>query len=101
MSAEPPPRLDSGPPATDDAQPAAWGNPRRVAVGVLIAVALVAAAWIVSEQAGLDAVGQGGINRQLLPKIGDVAPDFATENLFGNSVRLSQFRGQSVWLRSG
>lgn len=70
----------------------------RIAIGPALAVAIVVVAWIVSEQAGFDTVGQGGINQQLLPKVGDLAPDFETEDLFGNPVRLSQFRGQPVWL---
>ncbi len=70
----------------------------RIAAGLLVAAAIIVAAWIVSEQAGFDAIGQGGINQQLLPKVGEAAPDFETEDLFGNTVRLSQFRGQPVWL---
>jgi peroxiredoxin len=67
-------------------------------VGLVLAVAIVAAAWFISEQAGFDSIGQGGINQQLLPKVGDVAPDFETEDVFGNPVRLSQFRGHPIWL---
>ncbi|MDQ3412876.1 MAG: TlpA family protein disulfide reductase [Chloroflexota bacterium] len=74
------------------------GRLPRVAAGLAIAVALAAVAWIVSERAGLGSIGQGGINQQLLPKVGDVAPDFKTADLFGNPVRLSQVRGQPVWL---
>jgi cytochrome c biogenesis protein CcmG/thiol:disulfide interchange protein DsbE len=70
----------------------------RIAIGVLLAAAIVITAWVISEQAGFDAIGQGGINQQLLPKVGQAAPDFVTEDLFGNPVRLSQFRGQPVWL---
>jgi peroxiredoxin len=70
----------------------------RIAIGVLLAAAIVIAAWVISEQAGFDAIGQGGVNQQLLPKVGQPAPDFVTEDLFGNPVRLSQFRGQPVWL---
>ena len=40
----------------------------------------------------------GGVNRSLLPKVGEPAPDFMTEDVFGNPVRLSQFKGQPVWL---
>ena len=70
----------------------------RIVIGVLLAVAIVVAAWVISEQSGFDAIGQGGVNQQLLPKVGQVAPDFVTEDLFGNPVSLSQFRGQPVWL---
>jgi peroxiredoxin len=78
--------------------PARSGHWPRVIIGLLLAVAIVAAAWIVSEQAGFDTIGQGGINQPLLPKVGDVAPDFVTEDLLGNEVRLSHFRGEPVWL---
>ncbi len=70
----------------------------QIVVGLILAVAIVATAWFISEQAGFDSIGQGGINQQLLPKVGDVAPDFETEDVFGNPVRLSQFRGHPVWL---
>ena len=69
-----------------------------VASGLLLAVGIVVAAWIVSEQAGFETIGQGGINQRLLPKVGEVAPDFETRDVFGNPVRLSDFRGRPVWL---
>jgi peroxiredoxin len=84
----------------DASQPLATrsGQWPRIVIGLLLAAGIVAAAWIVSDQAGLDTIGQGGINQELLPKVGEVAPDFETRDVFGNPVRLSQFRGQPVWL---
>jgi peroxiredoxin len=70
----------------------------QIVVGLVLAAAIVVAAWFISEQAGFDTIGQGGINQELLPKVGEVAPDFETEDVFGNPVRLSQFRGHPVWL---
>jgi peroxiredoxin len=70
----------------------------HAALGLGIALAIVFAAWVVADRAGLEAIGQGGVNQRLLPKVGEVAPDFETEDVFGNKVRLSQFRGQPVWL---
>jgi cytochrome c biogenesis protein CcmG/thiol:disulfide interchange protein DsbE len=67
-------------------------------VGLAVAVLIVAAALAIGAQSGWDSIGSGGINQRLLPKVGEVAPDFETEDLFGNPVRLSQFRGQPVWL---
>lgn len=34
----------------------------RTAIGLVLAVASAVIAWIVSEHAGFDAIGQGGIN---------------------------------------
>lgn len=71
----------------------------RVAVaGLLVAVVIVAAAVAIGSGSGWQSVGKGGINQRLLPRVGEVAPDFETEDVYGNPVRLSQFRGQPVWL---
>jgi cytochrome c biogenesis protein CcmG/thiol:disulfide interchange protein DsbE len=67
-------------------------------LGLLLAAAIVIAAIVLGERAGWATIGSGGINQTLLPKVGDVAPDFTTEDVFGNPVQLSQFRGQPVWL---
>jgi peroxiredoxin len=67
-------------------------------IGLAVAAVIVAAALIVGARSGWDSIGSCGVNRSLLPKVGEVAPDFETEDLFGNPVRLSQFRGQPVWL---
>jgi peroxiredoxin len=67
-------------------------------VGLIVAVMIVAAAVAIGSRSGWDAIGNGGVNTSLLPKVGSVAPDFETEDVFGNPVSLSQFRGQPVWL---
>jgi peroxiredoxin len=67
-------------------------------VGLAVAALIVAAALMIGAKSGWDSIGSGGINQRLLPKVGEVAPDFETEDVFGNPVRLSQFRGQPVWL---
>ena len=75
--------------------------PRRAnsaIIGLVVATLIVAAALTVGARSGWDSIGSGGINQSLLPKVGEVAPDFETEDVFGNPVRLSQFRGQPVWL---
>ena len=77
------------------------GDSRRASsaiVGLAVAALIVAAALAIGARSGWDSIGSGGINQRLLPKVGEVAPDFETEDLFGNPVRLSQFRGQPVWL---
>ena len=73
-------------------------GPRQAITGLAIAAVIVAAAWFMGARSGWDTIGRGGINESVLPKVGDIAPDFETEDVFGNPVRLSQFRGQPVWL---
>jgi peroxiredoxin len=68
------------------------------AIGIAVAAAILAAALFVGSQSGWDTIGTGGVNQTLLPKVGEPAPDFETSDVFGNPVRLSQFRGQPVWL---
>ena len=70
----------------------------QVALGLGVALAIIVAAWFVGGRSGFESIGRGGVNQRLLPKVGEVAPDFETEDVFGNRVRLSQFRGQPVWL---
>jgi peroxiredoxin len=76
------------------------GPSRRTTIvtGALIALAIVAAVWAFGGRAGFQSIGEGGINQRLLPKVGDVAPDFETSDVFGNRVKLSDFRGHPVWL---
>ena len=73
---------------------------RRVSVvaGVLLAFAIVAAAWYAGAQRGGDPVGRGGVNRTQLPKAGEPAPDLVALDAAGEPVTLSGFRGQPVWL---
>jgi cytochrome c biogenesis protein CcmG, thiol:disulfide interchange protein DsbE len=77
------------------------GETRRASsatIGLAVAALIIAAALAIGAKSGWDSIGSGGINQSLLPKVGEVAPDFETEDVFGNPVRLSQFRGQPVWL---
>jgi peroxiredoxin len=71
---------------------------RDAVIGIVIAVVIVAAAWFIGAREGFDSIGQGGGYRSVLPKVGDKAPDFETEDVFGNPVKLSDFAGQPVWL---
>lgn len=70
----------------------------QVIVGAVSLVVILLAAAYIGVNSGWDSIGQGGINRTLLPKVGEPAPDFTTEDVFGNQVSLSQFKGQPVWL---
>jgi cytochrome c biogenesis protein CcmG/thiol:disulfide interchange protein DsbE len=71
---------------------------RSPVLGLLVAAVIIMAALAIGAQSGWESIGTGGVNQSLLPKVGDIAPDFVTEDVFGNPVRLSQFRGQPVWL---
>jgi peroxiredoxin len=76
------------------------GSDRRqtALVGLVVAVVIFGAAVLMGSRTGWNTIGEGGVNQRLLPKVGDMAPDFETEDVFGNPVRLSQFRGHPVWL---
>jgi peroxiredoxin len=88
----------AGNPALDPGPGAPTGRRRQTAIGLALALAIVVGALLLAGRAGLDTIGRGGVNQSLLPKVGAVAPDFATEDLLGRTVRLSDFRGQPVWL---
>jgi peroxiredoxin len=74
------------------------GKRTQLIVGMVVAALIVSGALAVGFRSGWESIGTGGVNRSLLPKVGDPAPDFLTEDVFGNPVRLSQFKGQPVWL---
>ncbi|MDP9365199.1 MAG: redoxin domain-containing protein [Chloroflexota bacterium] len=94
MVAQRVPQADTaaGPPRSDRR-----GRLTQIGLGLGVALAILAGAFVAvrPDQSGL---GTGGINSNLLPKVGQVAPDFEVHDLLGNPVRLSQFRGQPVWL---
>ena len=65
---------------------------------LVLALVIAVTAWIVGGQQGFDQIGTGGQNLRLLPKIGDAAPDFVAPTVNGEIIRLSDLRGQPVWL---
>ncbi|MGH2531607.1 MAG: peroxiredoxin family protein [Thermomicrobiales bacterium] len=67
-------------------------------LSISVAAAIVLAAWFIGGRQGFDQIGSGGVNQELLPKVGEVAPDFTVYDLNGRPVSLSEFRGQPVWL---
>ena len=71
---------------------------KQVALVAIIALAIVGAAWLVGERQGFGSIGQGGINANLVPAVGDPAPELLTFTPDGSLVRLSDLRGQPVWL---
>ena len=70
----------------------------RIGVVLIIVGAIIGTAWLIGEQQGFGRLGEGGINAELLPEVGEQAPDLVTFDTAGNLVRLSDFRGQPVWL---
>lgn len=70
----------------------------RVAVVLIIVSGIVGAAWAIGERQGFGRIGEGGINADLLPEVGEQAPDLVTFDTSGQLVRLSDLRGQPVWL---
>lgn len=69
-----------------------------IVLGILVAITIVVTAWYVGDQQGWNQIGRGGINRTLLPKVGEPAPDLVALDAAGKPVTLSQFRDQPVWL---
>jgi peroxiredoxin len=53
---------------------------------------------VIGGRSGFDVIGKGGANQDLLPKVGDPAPDFIAVSLDGKPVALSDYRGKPVWL---
>lgn len=70
----------------------------QLVLGLAVAVAILLGAWLVTGRTGMETLGRGGVNQRLLPKVGEVAPDFTTQDVLGRPVALSDFRGQPVWL---
>jgi peroxiredoxin len=71
---------------------------KQALAGLAVAAGILVLAWFVAGRAGLGDVGSGGINADLLPKVGQEAPDFVAVSPEGEIVHLSDFRGQPVWL---
>jgi peroxiredoxin len=71
---------------------------RTALIGLLAAVVIIGATLAIGARGNWQTIGSAGVNRSLLPRVGEPAPDFETEDVYGNPVRLSQFRGQPLWL---
>lgn len=67
-------------------------------LGLGLAGALSAGAWLIGGQQGFDRIGTSGINSRLLPRAGSPAPDFFALLGDGRYARLLDFKGQPVWL---
>jgi peroxiredoxin len=71
---------------------------RRAIVGLGLASAIVGGAWYIGGKSGFSQIGRGGENLDLLPKVGQQAPDFTAVSLSADIVSLSNYRGEPVWL---
>ena len=60
--------------------------------------ASIGTTWWLGEKNGWADIGTGGQNAKLLPKVGEEAPEFFTLREDGEIMRLSQYRGQAVWI---
>lgn len=90
---------DSSPTNAESTPAARTGiTSRRSLLGLGLASVIAGGAWIIGGRSGFDVIGSGGKNQELLPKVGDPAPDFVAVSLRGEPVALSDFRGTPVWL---
>lgn len=72
---------------------------QKAVVTLLSVLLIVAGSWFVGNREGFSAIGGGGMNLRLLPKVGQPAPDFLTYTAKdGQPVRLSDYLGTPVWL---
>lgn len=78
--------------------PSATTRWRNASLVLVIVSAIVGITWLLGERNNYGNIGTGGINATLLPKVGELAPDLVTFDTEGRLVRLSDLRGQPVWL---
>jgi peroxiredoxin len=71
---------------------------KRIGLSLALALAIVAGAWWIGGKQDFSSLGKGGMNTQLLPKVGSFAPNFTVTDLLGNKVSLSDYKGKPVWL---
>lgn len=92
------PDLAQPAPAQPASAPTAKQTLARWLVVAVVVSGIIGTAWLIGERDDFGSIGQGGIYASLLPKVGDQAPDLVTFDINGNLVRLSDLRGQPVWL---
>lgn len=79
-------------------QSAAPRRRREALVPIALALLFICGAWLIGGRQGFERVGTGGQNLQLLPRVGDPAPDVSVPTVDGQLVRLSDLKGHPVWL---
>lgn len=70
----------------------------QIVISLSLALAIIGGAWLVGGRAGFAEIGSGGIARQYLPKAGETAPTLGMIGPDNQTVFLSAFRGQPVWI---
>jgi len=70
----------------------------RVLLVLVVALGIVGITFTVGQNQGWSSIGSGGVNAQLLPKVGQPAPNLFTLTADGQPMLLSALRGQPVWL---
>jgi thiol-disulfide isomerase/thioredoxin len=70
----------------------------RVSLVAIVAFGIIGIAWFVGERQGWDTIGSGGVNAQILPKVGEPAPELFTLYADGRPMLLSALKGQPVWI---
>lgn len=70
----------------------------QIVISLALALAIVGGAWLVGGRSGFAEIGSGGVSRQYLPKAGESAPTLGMLGPNDQTVFLSTFRGQPVWI---
>ncbi len=85
-------------PTPRSAQLRGWlaAGPVRTVLGLAVLAAIVGALLLLDRASGGDAA-LGPLDGRS-PRVGELAPDFELADADGNVVRLSDYRGQAVWL---
>jgi cytochrome c biogenesis protein CcmG/thiol:disulfide interchange protein DsbE len=85
-------------PSPSPSEPTRAQRITRLIVAIAVALAIVLTAWFVGDRQGWSEIGTGGTNAQLLPKVGEQAPELVTLREDGTPMILSQLRGEPVWI---
>ncbi len=86
--------------APDDQQPH-QNRAQQIAIVAAVALLIVAAGVWLARSQGAGDLGSGGVHSVLLPKVGEPAPEFMSlyaRESDGEVFRLSEMKGQPVWL---
>ena len=87
-------------PAPETRQPR-QGRVQQIAIVAAVALLIVASGIWLARSQGAGDLGRGGVNSVLLPKVGEPAPEFMSlyaRESDGDVFRLSEMKGQPVWL---